>query len=111
MTITLADILGTIGVVMMLAVFVLNIADQLSNDSPFYIVSNLIGGSLACIASIMIQYLPFVFLEGTWALISAWALCVYFKRDYPKWKEQRRIKKEHDDPNAPWNLRKDSDGK
>jgi hypothetical protein len=91
----LSDILGTIGVIMMLAVFILNIADQLSNDSPIYIVANLIGASLACAASIMISYLPFVFLEGTWALVSVWALYTYFVRDYPL----RKIRKEFDKRN------------
>ena len=99
----LADIIGTIGVILMLAVFILNIADKLSNDSPFYIIANLIGGGMACVASIMINYLPFVFLEGTWAIVSAWALFVYFQRDYPKWRQR---KKDEDDPNAPWNIRK-----
>ena len=79
-----ADIIGSIGVMMMLAVFILNIADKLSNDSPFYIIMNLIGSGLACTASVMIKYLPFVFLEGTWCIISCWALYVYFKRDFKK---------------------------
>lgn len=79
-----SDIIGTIGVTMMLVVFILNIADKLSNDSPFYIVLNMIGGCFACIASVMISYTPFVILEGTWTLISAWALYVYFKRDFRK---------------------------
>jgi hypothetical protein len=78
------DIIGSIGVMLMLVPFILNIADVLSNDSPFYIVSNLIGSSLACTASVMINYIPFVILEGAWAIISAWALYVYFKRDFRK---------------------------
>lgn len=77
-----SDIIGSIGVMLMLVVFILNIADKLSNDSPFYISMNLIGSTLACIASIMIGYIPFVLLEGTWAIISSWALYVYFTRDF-----------------------------
>jgi len=65
-------------------VFILNIADKLENDSPFYIVMNLIGSTLACTASIMIKYIPFIVLEGTWALISSWALYIYFTRDFKK---------------------------
>lgn len=84
-----SDIVGTIGVTMMLAAFLLNIADKLSNDSPFYICLNLIGGCFACAASIMISYTPFVILEGTWALISGWALYVYFKRDFKKRDSQK----------------------
>lgn len=81
------DLIGSIGVTLMLVVFILNIADKLSNDSPFYIVMNLVGSILACSASIMINYIPFVLLEGTWAIISAWALYVYFTRDFRKPKQ------------------------
>jgi len=84
-----SDIIGTIGVTMMLVVFILNIADKLSNDSPFYIVLNLVGGCCACIASVMIGYTPFVILEGTWTLISIWALYVYFKRDFKKIRREK----------------------
>lgn len=84
MILTTADIIGSIGVIMMLVVFILNIADKLSNDSPFYIVMNMIGAGLACTASVMINYLPFVLLEGTWTVVSGWALYIYFVRDYPK---------------------------
>lgn len=100
---TIADILGTVGVILMVAAFILNIADQLSNDSPFYILLNLFGSMMACAASYMINYMPFVFLEGTWALVSSWALYIYFVRDFPK----RKNKSDNDDPNAPWNLKKE----
>ena len=83
------DLVGTIGVTMMLVAFILNIADRLSNDSPFYILLNMIGGCFACAASIMINYTPFVILEGTWTIISAWALYVYFKRDFRKINKQK----------------------
>lgn len=81
---TTSDIIGSVGVTLMLVPFILNIADRLSNDSPFYIVLNLIGSAMACAASVMIQYTPFIILEGTWSLISSWALYVYFKRDFKK---------------------------
>lgn len=81
---TASDILGTVGVTLMLVPFILNIADKLSNDSPFYIVLNLIGGACTCAASIIIEFLPFVILEGAWTLISGWALYIYFKRDFRK---------------------------
>lgn len=84
MNMSMSDIIGSIGVTLMLVPFILNIADVLSNDSPLYIIPNLIGSALACTASVMISYLPFVILEGTWSLISAWALYVYFTRDFRK---------------------------
>ena len=79
-----SDIIGSIGVMLMLIAFVLNIVDVLNNDHPFYIISNLIGGVLSCIAAIMISYLPFVILEGAWSIASAWALYIYFTRDFRK---------------------------
>lgn len=35
---------------------------------------NLIGSSLSCYASILLQYKPFVILEGVWAAVSLIAL-------------------------------------
>jgi hypothetical protein len=87
------DIIGSIGVIMMLVVFILNIMDKLSNDSPFYIVMNLIGAGLACTASVMINYVPFIVLEGTWTIISVWALYVYFTRDFKKTANKLKCKK------------------
>ena len=84
------DIIGSIGVIFMLIAFFLNIFDKLHNDHPFYIVCNLIGSSMACYASLRIEYYPFVVLEGTWALVSLWALIIYFIRDFPKKKTSSR---------------------
>ena len=76
----LSDMIGSAGVVLMLFAFLLNILDKLNNDHPLYIILNIIGGILACTASCMIQYEPFIILEGTWTLISTWALYDYFKK-------------------------------
>ena len=65
---------------MMLVAFLLNIVDKLDNDHPFYIVLNFMGATLACIASCIIMYAPFIILEGTWALISGWGIYDYFNR-------------------------------
>ncbi|WP_445344355.1 hypothetical protein [Aureibacter tunicatorum] len=45
----------------------------LTKNSYAYIILNLIGSFLACTASIMMQYIPFVILEGVWALASLYA--------------------------------------
>ena len=75
----LSDIIGSIGVIMMLSAFILNMVDKLDNNDLFYIILNLFGGGLACIASCMISYEPFIILEGTWSLASAWALYTNLK--------------------------------
>jgi hypothetical protein len=94
MTIEIQDVVGSIGVTMMLLVFFLNIADKLHNDHPFYICMNMLGGTLACTASIMISYWPFIILEATWTSISIWALIVFFKRDYKKFMKGEKYGKD-----------------
>jgi hypothetical protein len=34
---------------------------------------NIIGATLAAVASWLISYMPFVVLEGTWAVVAVWA--------------------------------------
>jgi hypothetical protein len=65
-----ADWIGFIGVSILLLAFLLNLLKKISHDSHTYIVLNLIGASLACIASILIAYVPFIILEGAWTLVS-----------------------------------------
>ncbi len=75
-----SDIVGSIGVVLMLSAFILNMIDKLDDDDLLYIVLNLIGGFLSCIASFMISYTPFMILEGIWTIVSIWGVHDYMKR-------------------------------
>lgn len=75
------DIIGSIGVVLMLSGFILNMIDKLDDDDILYIILNLIGGFLSCIASYMINYTPFMILEGIWTLVSIWGVYDYMKRN------------------------------
>jgi len=77
---TFADWTGSLGVFMILMAFALNITGRLSQGQLSYILLNLIGASLACAASLLINYLPFVILEGVWALVSGYALFKYYSR-------------------------------
>ena len=43
-------------------------------DSYAYAFLNLIGAALACYSSYLIDFMPFVVLEGAWALVAAGAL-------------------------------------
>lgn len=47
---------------------------MITSGSLPYILMNIIGAGLACLASWMIHYVPFVILEATWTLISVFAL-------------------------------------
>ena len=68
------DIIGFTGVAILLAAFLLNLMGKISKDGLTYIVLNIAGAALACFASYLINYLPFVILEATWMLVSVWAL-------------------------------------
>ena len=74
------DWIGFIGVTILLLAFLLNIMGKLSKDGLPYILLNIVGAGLACLASYLINYLPFVLLEGTWSLVSTIALVRYFMK-------------------------------
>ena len=74
------DIIGFVGVAILLIAFLLNIAKRLSRDHIAYILMNFIGAATACMASVLINYLPFIILEGAWALVSLVALINYFRK-------------------------------
>lgn len=73
------DWLGFVGVFQILLAYVLNIFGKLEKKDLMFILLNLIGASLACLASILMEYMPFIFLEGVWALVSLIALLKYKK--------------------------------
>ncbi|MGI8581032.1 MAG: CBU_0592 family membrane protein [Chitinophagaceae bacterium] len=79
MNISSSDIIGSVGVFILLLAFVLNLLDRLSGKNIIYILMNIIGGGLACFASYLIHYIPFVILEGVWTVVSLFALLSYFK--------------------------------
>lgn len=62
---------GTIGVSLCLIAFYLNIAGKLKSTDKFYLLLNFLGAGISCYASWLISYMPFVVLEGVWALVSA----------------------------------------
>jgi len=51
----------------------------ISSKSKLFFLLNTIGAGLACYASYLIDYWPFVILEGTWMLVSLIALINTFK--------------------------------
>lgn len=68
------DIIGTLGVGLILIAYFLNTEKLLSKDGKLFYVLNIIGALLACYASFLINYWPFVILEGTWTLVSIYGL-------------------------------------
>jgi hypothetical protein len=68
------DVTGTIGVGLILTAYFLNIYSLIPKDGLLYFILNIIGACLACYASILIQYIPFIVLEGIWAIASVFGL-------------------------------------
>ena len=80
MDLSLADIIGSVGVFILLLAFVLNLLNKISRESVSYILMNIIGAGLACYASYLINYIPFIILEGVWTLVSLIALLNYYRK-------------------------------
>ena len=66
----LVDWLGAIGVFQILLAYILNVTGKIAPESWSFILLNFIGATIACTASVLLDYLPFVILEGVWALTS-----------------------------------------
>ena len=80
MEISTSDWIGSVGVAILLLAFLLNLLNKISKDGSAYIYMNIVGSGLACTASWMIHYLPFVVLEGVWMLVSILALAKSFRK-------------------------------
>jgi len=65
-----AALIGFAGVALLLAAFLANLFRFLRTDSQTYMGLNFAGAALACYSSWLIAFLPFVLLEGVWALVA-----------------------------------------
>jgi len=68
------DLIGSIGVGLILFAYFLNTARLLEKHRKTFYVMNIIGAALACYASWLLRYTPFVILEATWTLVSIYGL-------------------------------------
>jgi hypothetical protein len=59
---TLTDWIGFTGVAILLLAFALNTSNRISKDHIAYILLNLTGAGIACYASILLNYWPFIIL-------------------------------------------------
>ncbi len=64
------DWLGALGVGLILLAYFLSIFSFIEKEGSLFFLLNIVGSALACIASVLIQYIPFVVLEGVWFLVS-----------------------------------------
>ena len=81
MQLNLNDWIGFTGVAILLLAFLLNLLKKISSNSLPYIIMNIVGAGLACLASWLIDYIPFVVLEGTWTVVSVFALIGYLRKN------------------------------
>jgi hypothetical protein len=82
------DWIGFFGVFQILLAYILNIAGKLDKDGLAFILFNLIGAAMACLASVLMNYLPFIVLEGFWTLASFISLIHYLNKR-GKWPVRR----------------------
>lgn len=74
------DLIGSAGVSVLLLAFLLNLLEKITSNSLTYIVMNIVGAGLACLASWLISYIPFVVLEASWTMVSVFALINYLRK-------------------------------
>ena len=70
----MATLIGFTGIGLLLLAFLLNLAKLLRAASIPYLMLNLAGAGLACLSSWMIDFMPFVLLQGTWVVVTLVAL-------------------------------------
>jgi hypothetical protein len=76
----LTDCIGFIGVTILLVAFFLNLIGKMESESFVYLTMNFVGAVIACLASSLLKYVPFIILEASWTLVSAFGLYKYFSK-------------------------------
>lgn len=71
---TYIDLIGTTGVFLILLAYFLLILHKTTRDSYLYLMMNATGAALACLASVLLNYWPFIVLEAAWTLVSVAAI-------------------------------------
>jgi len=80
-------IVGCAGVGLLLAAFFMNLFRILRQDTIIYTFLNFFGAMLACMASLLIGYFPFVVLEAVWAAV---ALAGMFNIAFNRYKRKKK---------------------
>ncbi|PHR98743.1 MAG: hypothetical protein COA80_04815 [Leeuwenhoekiella sp.] len=75
----LTDWIGALGTFQILLAYILQVTNVLKKNSLIFILLNTIGAGMACAASVLLNYVPFIVLEAVWTLVSLGALVVYFR--------------------------------
>ncbi len=73
------DWLGFIGIFQILLAYFLNVIGKITHKNLSFILLNLVGAAMACLASVLLNYIPFIILEGVWTIISLISLLKFLK--------------------------------
>lgn len=65
-----ANIVNSVGVFLILSAFFLLILGKVKPTNRWYLLMNLVGAGLSAYGSWLIHAIPFVILEGTWAVVA-----------------------------------------
>lgn len=74
---TNTDIIGFVGVTILLIAYFLNLTNKIEKDSLVYLQIKFFEAGLSCLASVLMMYLPFIILEECWIIVSAFGLLKY----------------------------------
>ena len=69
-----SEIIGAIGVSILLIGYLGNLKGKLASDSAWYMLMNVVGSGMAFYSSYLIDFVPFMVLEGIWTGISFYSL-------------------------------------
>lgn len=76
---TTTNWIGFSSVTILLLAFFLNLNGKLASNSILYLRLDFIGAGLACLASVLLYYWPFIILEGCWTMVSLVSLMAAFR--------------------------------
>lgn len=74
------DIIGTFGVGLILLAYFLNLFAFIPKEGKLFFILNIVGSFLACYASVLINYVPFIILEAVWCIVSVVAFIRVFSK-------------------------------
>jgi hypothetical protein len=66
----ISDIIASVGVIILLIGFMLNLFKKIPPESKAYALMNFVGAGLCGYSSYLISFWPFVILESIWAFVA-----------------------------------------
>ena len=76
----ISDAIASVGVIILLISFLLNLYKKLPTNSKLYGVLNFVGAAICCFAAYLVNFYPLVILEETWAVFGGWSLVTHATR-------------------------------